>query len=90
MTWAEMVPSGASTPSLSQVHTNLVEDGLNVECDQYTLYDPDDAPVRSDRCLNFLLKRCLKKGVVEAEWKVVIDGRFLLLLLVFERGLTRW
>lgn len=90
MSWDEMVPSGGVAPSLNQVHVNLVEDGLDVERDEYTLYDPEGAPVRSDRCLNYLLGRCLKQGVAEAEWKVVIDGRFIVFAVLCWRGLTRW
>lgn len=90
MSWDEMVPSGGVAPSLNQVHVNLVEDGLDVERDEYTLYDPEGAPVRSDRCLNYLLGRCLKQGVAEAEWKVVIDGRFIVFAVFCWRGLTGW
>lgn len=75
MSWAEMIPSGDELPSLKQVHVNLMEDGLDIKWNQYTLYDPEGIPVRSDKCLNYLLGCCLKKGVVEVEWMVVVDSR---------------
>lgn len=79
MLWDHMVPPDGVTPSLKQVHDNLVEDGLH-QFDKYTLHDPEGVEVKSDRSLNYRLSQSLERRVTKEEWTVVIHSRFPILL----------
>lgn len=80
MAWADMIGSTGDLPSLDKVHANLKEDGLDVERDKYILVTPEGLPVRSDRCLNYVLEGYRQRGVPASEWNIVVqedtrDGR---------------
>lgn len=78
MPWPDLIPQGDNSPKLVKVRDNLAEDGLRLEKDSYTIYDSEGHAVRSDRCLNYLLKRYAGEGVQEILWKIVPDGTLLL------------
>lgn len=71
MSWTEMISPGSDKPCLSKVHENLTEDGLEFSRNEYTLLNPEGQPVRSDRCLNYVLDRYRTLGNVESDWRVV-------------------
>lgn len=71
MTRSEMTGPGCDRPSLVTVHENLREDGLDLPRDDYTLVNAEGQPVRSDRCLNFVLDEYRTLGTVKSEWRFV-------------------
>lgn len=78
MHWSDLVPEGRDLPTLARVHENLVDDGLQVDINSYTLRSPDGHLIRSDRALNFELELYAEIGAKRTRWMVVLNGRHFL------------
>lgn len=70
MSTTDIIGHGSDQPTLTKVHDNLIEDGLDVTRDQYTLIDPEGRPVRSDRTLNYVLAEYRELGISKSHWRI--------------------
>lgn len=82
MHWSDLVPEGGNIPKLAKVHENLVDDGLQVDIHSYTIQSPEGHLIRSDRALNCKLELYAENGVKRSDWRIVLNGRHFLRIII--------